>query len=275
MILGSIIQFIYFAVLGVDPSQLFYREDYRMHLKFALLITQLFTFLFPALLFGWLTYKMKIWSFFKMDHFPRLSWIGVAIIMLLLLLPIIQYTYDFNRSLPLPDWMTSMEESATDTLEAIIRMDNIGDLIINILLIGLIPALGEEFLFRGTIQQLGYRLWSNKTVSVWITAFIFSAIHFQFEGFIPRFILGLYLGYLFLWTNNLLIPIIAHLINNGSMVIMSYLNPELISNMDETPVPDLPWYGVLFSAICIIPLIIYFRNTYVRPSISDQTTYET
>lgn len=265
MIIGAIIQFIYFALFGIDPTQLFYREDYRMHLKFALFTTQLTTFLLPALFFGWLAFKKKIWSFFKLDQVPKWGWMAVSMVMLVFLLPLIQYTYDFNRALPLPEWMTSMEENAADTLQAIITMDNFGQLLINLFLIALIPALGEEFLFRGAVQQLGYRLWNNKNLSVWVTAFIFSAIHFQFEGFIPRFILGLYLGYLFLWTNNLIIPIIAHFFNNGSMVIMSYLNPELISNMDETPVPDLPWYGVVMSTICIIPMIYYFRNI-SRPS---------
>lgn len=267
MVVGTILQFIYFAIFGVDPTQLFYRDDYGVHLKMALLITQLFTFLIPALFFGWITFKKDMWSFFKVEKFPKAGWILFALGILLFLLPLIQYTYELNRSLPLPDWMTSMEESATHTMEAIIKMDNIGDLIINILLIGLIPALGEELLFRGAVQKLSYRIFDSKSVGVWVTAFIFSAIHFQFEGFIPRFILGLYLGYLFLWTNNLLVPIIAHFVNNGAMVFMSFLNPELVTNVEETPVPDLPWYGVLISTLCIIPLVMYFINLY-RQSLS-------
>ncbi|MCB0688959.1 MAG: CPBP family intramembrane metalloprotease [Saprospiraceae bacterium] len=269
MVVGTIIQVAYFKLFGLDLSQLFYREDYAIHLKVALFITQLFTFLFPALFFGWIIFKKDLWSFFKTTETPKGVWILLAIGMLFLLLPLIQYTYDFNRSLPLPDWMTNMEESATDTLEAIITMHGPFDLIINILLIGLIPAMGEELLFRGAVQQLGYKIFSNKVVSVWITALIFSTIHFQFEGFIPRFILGLYLGYIFLWTNNLLVPIIAHFINNSAMVVMSYINPDLVSNMDETPVPDLPWYGVMISTLLIVPMIIYFANSYRNSSLPD------
>lgn len=270
MLVGTVLQFIYFAIIGIDISQLFYAAEYSPHLKMALFITQLFTFLIPAVIFGWITFKKQIWSFFRIREVPKTGWILLALGMLIFLLPLIQYTYQLNQALPLPDWMTSMEESATDTLEAIIRMDNIGDLLINLLLIGLIPALAEELLFRGVIQQLGYRFFKNQQIAVWVTAFIFSAIHFQFEGFIPRFILGLYLGYLFLWTSNLWVPIIAHLFNNGAMVIMSYFNPELISDIDETPVPDLPWYGVLITTICIIPLSIYFRNIYHKSSSMNQ-----
>ena len=138
------------------------------------------------------------------------------------------------------------------------------------MLIAILPAFGEEFLFRGVIQQLSVRIFDHRIMAVWFTAFIFSAIHFQFEGFIPRFILGLYLGYLFLWTNNLWVPIIAHFFNNGIMVLLSYFNPEMINDIDETPVPDLPWYGIIVSCICIIPLVIYFRNIYRLPNSPDK-----
>ncbi|NND32269.1 MAG: CPBP family intramembrane metalloprotease, partial [Saprospiraceae bacterium] len=99
--------------------------------------------------------------------------------------------------------------------------------------------------------------------SVWLTAILFSAIHFQFEGFLPRFLLGLYLGYLFYWTKNLIVPIVAHFCNNALMLVAGYLNPEMISKMEETPMPDLPWYSLLISIILLIPLIAIFRRDHV------------
>jgi membrane protease YdiL (CAAX protease family) len=270
MVIGTVFQFIYFYAMGVDPSTLFYIEGNKNHLKVALFVTQLSTFLIPALVFARIAFKERLWSFFGLNNPLQFSWLMLAVTMLFFLLPLIQFTYEINQSIPLPEWMLQMEEDATNTLETIIRMDDAWDLIINLLLIAILPALGEEFLFRGVIQQLSVRIFNHRIAAVWFTAFIFSAIHFQFEGFIPRFILGLYLGYLFYWTNNLWVPIIAHFFNNGIMVLLSYFNPEMINDIDETPVPDLPWYGIIVSCICIIPLIIYFRNIYRLPSSPDK-----
>lgn len=270
IVLGTFIQLAYLYILGVDATTIFVDDGDSRHLKAVLFITQLFTFLIPALLFGWMTFKYRMWSFFGLKEPISGRWILYSVVMLLFLLPVIQFTYEFNQSLPLPDWMTDLEDNATRVLEAIVRMDNPWDLIVNILLIALLPALGEELIFRGILQQLGYRIFRREEVSVWVIAIIFSIIHFQFEGFIPRLILGLYLGYLFLWTRNILIPVAAHFANNGLMIILSYFRPELISDLDETPVPELPWYGVVLSALCIIPLIIYFRNIYHKPIGSDK-----
>jgi membrane protease YdiL (CAAX protease family) len=156
--------------------------------------------------------------------------------------------------------MTTLEDDASNTLETILSAQSVKILLINLLLVALLPALGEELIFRGIVQQFGYRFFRNPVMSIWITALVFSAIHLQFEGFIPRFILGLFLGYLFFWTKNLVVPVIAHFFNNGLMLVMSYFNPELMADLEETPMPDLPWYSVFVSIILLVPLVFYFRQ---------------
>jgi hypothetical protein len=86
-------------------------------------------------------------------------------------------------------------------------------------MIAVLPALGEEFLFRGVLQRLFIEWTKNRHFGVWIASFIFSFIHFQFYGFIPRFLLGLYFGYLLVWSSSIWVPVVAHLINNGFAVI--------------------------------------------------------
>ena len=93
---------------------------------------------------------------------------------------------------------------------------------VNILIIAVIPALGEELLFRGVIQQL-FLKWNGKVhLSIWLTAFIFSAVHMQFLGFFPRLILGAVLGYMLVWSGSLWLPIIAHFTNNAFAVVVTY-----------------------------------------------------
>jgi membrane protease YdiL (CAAX protease family) len=86
----------------------------------------------------------------------------------------------------------------------------------------LLPAIFEEFLFRGTLQPFFTKWFANKHLAIILTAFIFSAIHFQFFGFIPRFLLGIYLGYLLVWGKSLWLPIIAHLMHNAVSIIFDY-----------------------------------------------------
>jgi len=236
-----------------------------------LLITQLFSFLIPSLVFSWIAFKREMFTFLGFSGKVEFQWIIFALTMLVCLLPIIQFSYEMNQALPLPEWMTQMEDDASTTLEAIIKMDTVAQLMINIFLIALLPAIGEELVFRGVIQQIGYRLFQKPVVSVWVTAFIFSAIHFQFEGFIPRFLLGLYLGYIYFWTRSIYVPMAAHFFNNAFMVLLSFFKPEMIADIDETAAPDLPWYGVIVSIALIIPMIMYFRNLSIDTSDNQNT----
>ena len=150
--------------------------------------------------------------------------------------------------------MRSLEAEANETLISLIRMDSLSEWIINILLIAILPALGEELVFRGVIQQYGYRFFKNPHWSVWLSAVLFSAIHMQFEGFVPRFLLGLLLGYLFLWTKNLWYPIFVHFINNALMVTLAFFIPEEELNLDALGPEEIPLYAVLGSVLLLYPV---------------------
>jgi membrane protease YdiL (CAAX protease family) len=125
--------------------------------------------------------------------------------------------------------MKQMEEDAKLLTEGFLRMNNIGDLLFNLFLIAIIPAIGEEMFFRGVIQKKLKNILRNPHIAILITSFIFSAIHMQFFGFLPRFFLGIILGYLFYYSGSLWMPIIAHFINNALFVFLSYLYPERIN----------------------------------------------
>ena len=103
-------------------------------------------------------------------------------------------------------------------------MDSIIDLVFNLLVIAIIPAIGEELFFRGYLQQKLIKWNRSPHIGIIITAILFSIIHFQFSGLIPRFILGVLLGYIFYWSSSLWIPIIAHFVNNAQVLIIAYVN---------------------------------------------------
>ena len=120
--------------------------------------------------------------------------------------------------------LKQLEETAGDLTEQMLQVDTIGGLLFNLLVIALIPAIGEELTFRGVLQQSLTRRCKNAHVAVWLSAFIFSFIHFQFYGFLPRMFLGLLLGYLFYYSGSLWTSILMHFINNGSAVVVAYLD---------------------------------------------------
>jgi uncharacterized protein len=120
-------------------------------------------------------------------------------------------------------------------------------LIANLIIIAVLPGIGEELIFRGILQkQVGLML-KNPIAAIWIAGFIFSAIHLQFEGFLPRMALGVVLGYLYHWTQNLWVPIIAHAFNNGIQVIVIYYTGIDATSLDEESSNQLQWWMIPMS----------------------------
>jgi membrane protease YdiL (CAAX protease family) len=160
--------------------------------------------------------------------------------------------YEVNTALPLPDWVIEMEDGAAELLKDILVMDSVGSFLITLLLVAVLPGIGEELVFRGILQkQIGH--WTLRPVlSVWIAAVIFSAIHMQFEGFLPRVLLGAVLGFVYLWSNNLWVPIFVHTMNNGLQVAALYFTGVDLSAVEQAPdMPMNPWIiiasvGVLY-----------------------------
>ncbi len=199
-------------------------------LKYYQAMSSIGLFIVPAIIFAWFFSNRAIHNLtglFSSDlHY---SGILVTLLMTLCLLPLIDLVGYWNMQMQLPDflsgleeWMRNMEEAGKIITEKFTKVDTLGGLMINLLVIAVLPALGEEMLFRGSLQPVLNRWLKNPHLAVWITAIIFSGIHFQFFGFIPRVILGAFMGYLLVWSRNLWYPIIAHFINNSLGVILYY-----------------------------------------------------
>lgn len=137
--------------------------------------------------------------------------------------PFINWFAAWNSGLPVSEWMREAEERAADITKAFLGDQNIAGLMVNILIIGILPGLGEELFFRGAIQNLFIKASRNTHVGIWISAFIFSAIHMQFLGFFPRLFLGALFGYMAAWSGSLWLPIFAHALNNTSAVVIHWL----------------------------------------------------
>ena len=192
----------------------------------------------------------------------------LAIACMFLAMPIINYLVAWNESLHLPfflqdveNWMRVMEAKAIVMTDAFLKMESPMDLLLNLVLIALIPALGEEFLFRGVIQSSLYRWKGNIHLSIWLSAFLFSALHMQFLGFVPRFLIGGMFGYLFFWSGSIWIPVVVHFINNAFAVSLTYLIAKKHVSSDLETVGSEGQGTMVFFCVMGLVMLMYLFKT--------------
>ena len=238
------------------------------------------TFLLPPIICAW------FWS----DNHRPFEWLKLskgadggsfvlAIGIMVCAIPAINLLADLNSRIELPDSLDfieeklrAMEASAAVLTERFLQTDTIGGLFINIGLMALLPALSEELTFRGTLQQT-LADGQKHTTAIWVTAFIFSVIHMQFYGFIPRMLMGAMFGYMFVWTGGLWIPIVMHFVNNSLAVLFYFFLgqsdagqsvPETKNIADTIGAGDTWWIGVLSLLITCLGLLRFYRRTRTR-----------
>lgn len=151
--------------------------------------------------------------------------------LLIVAIPMINWMVEVNSQMHLPaslqsveEWMKLKEQQAADMTAAFFEDLSWNALWVNLIIMAVIPAIGEELLFRGVIQRLFGELTNNRHLSIALTAVLFSALHMQFFGFFPRFMLGVAFGYLLVWSGSLWLPILAHFINNAGAVVFAWLS---------------------------------------------------
>jgi membrane protease YdiL (CAAX protease family) len=214
------------GMLSIPAADAGLREE--SILKYIQASQQIGLFFIPAVVIALLLRKGNE-SFVRTDKVPGSVPVLMVILLAFLIVPITGFTGILNSKMNLPDWLSGVEgwirtkeDTASELTGLLIKSSGTGELIINIFIFALIPSIAEEMIFRGILQQLLCRLLRSDHIGIWITALLFSAIHFQFFGFLPRLILGLSFGYLFFWSGNLWLPVIAHFINNCIPVLMSH-----------------------------------------------------
>ncbi|MBN1769008.1 MAG: CPBP family intramembrane metalloprotease [Prolixibacteraceae bacterium] len=236
-------------------------------LKYLQLWQSIGLFIIPALLLAFV-FSTSVWNYLKMNKRISMGSTVLAGFIVLLSGPLISYVGILNAEMDLPQWLSGLEqwmrqsEDQAGTLtKMFVKADSIGILLYNVFLIALIPAIGEEFLFRGVVQRIFLDWTKNKHIAIWISAILFSALHLQFYGFIPRALLGAIFGYLFVWSGSIWLPVIAHFVNNTLAVVAYYLygvgtlktDPEKLgADMQNA------WIAALLSLIAVVSLMAYF-----------------
>lgn len=196
--------------------------------------------------------------------------LGLTFLLTFLVMPLNSLFAEWNQSFPLPEALVEMEAKAAALTKMIVSFETPVELLLGVLIIGLIPGLGEEYLFRGILQNKMRQIQPNTHLAIWITAFIFSAIHFQFGGLLPRMLLGALFGYLYVWSGHLAVPVFAHFVNNTfSFILMGlHFKGDLAFDIEavgqESPLP-----GVVISSALAGLLLWYFYRFSTPTTVQD------
>jgi len=195
-------------------------------IRISQMLTTIGAFLVPSLLFAYCQDRMWF-NYNAANRKPPYSMTNIVLILSITLLPIVGVLSAFNQNImpqegTVAEFMRNMEEAANHILELVTSQHSTWDLISNLLIFAVLAGVCEEFFFQGALQPLMMKWTKNPHIGILVTALIFSALHFQFYGFIPRFVLGVYLGYLFFWSRSLWLPILAHVLHNALSILIDY-----------------------------------------------------
>lgn len=233
-------------------------------MKIAQGLSSIMMFVVPPVVYYLITRKERAMPAlgFRAVNKPWLYYILIGATLMFVSLPVTNQLTAWNEAMDfgtvfekLEEYLKSLEEAAQAATEKMLKADHLGGLLFNLLIIALIPAVGEELTFRGMLQQ-GLSRRMNPHVAIILAAAIFSFIHFQFYGFLPRMFLGILLGYMFYVSGSLWTSILMHFVNNGTAVVLYYLNDKGIINVDVDHFGAMPPTMVVISAAVTIALIV-------------------
>lgn len=231
-----------------DPSQL-------SLMKFMQGLSSITIFLLPAIAFSLIAYSGNYWKALGIKKPVDNRMYLIAVLVVVLGFPFLYLLSEINGLVPLPQWMIEMEERTLKQMMAFLKMESLADILINLLIIAVLPAICEEICFRGALQNIMIRLTKKPITGILLAAVVFSALHFQFQGFLPRFYLGAVLGLLYWYSGSLWPSILAHFINNGVQVIMVAYAPEYVEENPESPV----WAGIASGIIIGYLMYLYIK----------------
>jgi membrane protease YdiL (CAAX protease family) len=288
MALGNLLAVLILSVFMSDGSggtlalmnKLITQPDQVPNGWYAMMILQgtvhFFSYLLPALLYWYFIERntLKDWS--SEDKPTKQAWF-LTFLLVLIFIPVNSKFIEWNAALTLPEalsgletWMREKEDQLAVLTRFLTDYDDLSQLLIALFVVALLPALGEETLFRGIIQKKLSQQSGNIHMAIWVSAAIFSAIHFQFYGFLPRLMLGAVFGYLYYWSGSLWISVFAHFVNNGFVLVMMYLYNIKVLKMNIEEVKTLPLVTVLFSLVFTAVILFVIRKGSSRHTIMSQ-----
>lgn len=234
--------FVAALIYGFNPTEINNLGDPNLieGMKMVQLFSALGLFVFPPLVYAKITSVQPLQKL-GLKISPKPINYLIILVLMVTLTPFLSWVIELNANMVLPDfmsgiehWMHDSELKAEQLTKAFLTFNGLGSLFYVLVIVAIIPAIGEELLFRGVLQKIVINWSKNVHIGIWVSAILFSALHMQFFGFFPRLLLGVLFGYIFYWSKSLWIPILGHFINNGVVVVVSYFYPASLEEMDKS-----------------------------------------
>ena len=251
------------GLIGVAISAIFMAAG-DTGMKIAQGLSSIFMFVVPPIVYYYVT-RMKHQMYDLGFRKPANPWwlLLIGVVLMFISLPVTNQLTRWNEAMSfggvfekLEEYLKMLEETAAATTEKMLNVDTIDGLLLNLLVIALIPAVGEELTFRGVLQQGLMRRVKSPHVAILLSAAIFSFIHFQFYGFLPRMFLGILLGYMFYITRSLWTSIAMHFVNNGTAVVLYYLNNKGIIDIDPEHFGEMQYSWLITISFVVTAALI-------------------
>jgi membrane protease YdiL (CAAX protease family) len=233
-------------------------------LRWVQFLTTLFLFFLPPLFYAWLCHR-KAFTHLGFKHRVTAPQFFIAIIIMVAALPLVGALAELTKMLPFSkltfEKFQAAEEAYNKQVSIIGRMNNANDYILSLFMLAILPAMFEETIFRGALQNLLSRWWKMPILSIVVTAVIFSIVHGSYFGFLSRAVLGFVLGWMYYRTGNIWLNIIAHAANNAVAVTVIYVmrlkNPHM--DIAKADVNLSIWWGLVSLAV-LYGLFILFEK---------------
>ncbi|MHA6248712.1 lysostaphin resistance A-like protein [Pontibacter sp. CAU 1760] len=233
----------------------------------------------PIILLRTIGYNLDSYLNWKVK--PQLWLVLLSGLLIVMIMPANSAVINWNANLDFPAfmdgferWARQQEDQLAEIMKLITRFDTVTDLLVGLVVFALIPAIGEEIVFRGITQRQFHRWLGNMHVAIWLAALIFGAIHVQFFGFVPRVLLGALFGYLYFWSGRMVVPVVAHFVNNGFTVVMLYLYQTKTVDADIESTESMPLYLIFLSIVLSAAVIYYLYQQYMALPVRPESVAE-
>ncbi len=244
-------------------------------LKYFQVVNQIGVFVLPALFYAQLENR-SVSGYLRLKGRINIRYLIISVFVIAAAIPAINRLVEVNEQMRLPEslsgveqWMREAEDRAKVLTDSFLNVNTVGGLVINLIIIALLAAVGEEFLFRGVILRI-FNDWSqNIHLSVILSAILFSAIHFQFYGFFPRLFLGIMFGYIFLWTGAIWITVVLHFLFNGLTVVAYYLYNTGMIETDIDTIGTSTNTIVLVGSVVSSVMLLTYLNLLTKKKINE------
>lgn len=263
------------AITGIKTTELldFSKLDYNRpgvitYIRGLQVFQFLGLFLVPSLLCAWLfSTNSKKYLGLRTPK-GETFWI-IGMLVMILAIPFVQWLGEINRSIHFPGaiegWMKEKENGANKTVMALLSRRTVQDLVLNIICIAGLAAVGEELLFRGVAQRLFIKLFKRAWPGIIITAFLFSALHLQFYGFFPRFVLGILLGVIYWYSGSLWTAILAHFVYDALLITVAYFYPSMVNEENTVKMSSIALtaaFSFILVALAVNWMIKHSQTSY-------------